>query len=250
MANCILAGNACTLEGGSAIGSYGEALSLANCTVENNSAVFRVGAIFNNEPGATIVNSILWGNRSRGFPIDGMSASMTFSHCVVENSGGSADWSEASTLKIPIEDVRGGIRPVDGDSDGEAQIDIGAFEYLSELDDSDRDSFSDAPETSVTGNPLELPFPTLEPQLVRDELGRAFQSVSYDADARLVPLFDFITERNSDLNQPWSRIEFEKMSATETDGKIKVNLRSPSPPAEQSEQSDFLRIRLIQKGAE
>jgi len=102
LVNCCLSGNSAEIDGGAITGSN-SLLVVTNCTISGNSAS-RGGGIFayfiSSSSNLTLENCIVWNNMANG-DTSSPSASIdcsppshtTYSHCLVENSGGSANWN-------------------------------------------------------------------------------------------------------------------------------------------------------------
>lgn len=101
--NCLFTDNASGANGG-AIYNFNFQGRLVNCTMVSNAASAEGGAIYNrSDTLASITNCIVWNNAASGTS-SSSSASVfsessgpedTYSHCLIENSGGSSAWNDA-----------------------------------------------------------------------------------------------------------------------------------------------------------
>ncbi|MDO8914776.1 MAG: tandem-95 repeat protein [Coriobacteriia bacterium] len=147
--NCVLAGNESGGPGGAALTATSTA-TFTNCTVADNLAdgASGINAVNGN---ATVTNSILWDN---GFQTNGgmVGCNVTYSDVDTGSGGlgnisadplfvsqmtgdyrlksGSPAIDAATSTVAPAFDFDGTARPVDGDSNGSALDDMGAFEYV------------------------------------------------------------------------------------------------------------------------
>jgi hypothetical protein len=161
MANCIFAGNQANLSAG-AIYSNMSDLTLVNCTLTGNIAGDSGGAVYyhtEDSPVPTIVNCILWDNQPNEISLTSGQANVNYSNVMGGWDGegnidvdplfadiSSWDVSEwdlhllAGSLCIdagtnspvgglPNTDFDGNERVIDGDGDGTAVVDMGAYEY-------------------------------------------------------------------------------------------------------------------------
>ncbi|CAA7069612.1 right-handed parallel beta-helix repeat-containing protein [Lentimonas sp. CC11] len=163
LTNCTLSGNSTTNYGG-AIYNSSSSPTLTNCTLSGNSASYG-GAIFNYSHSSTLTNCIIWNNEANGV-INTTSASVynrdnnstpTYSYCLIANLNpagtGNLDGTDSNndplfasptdlrlqvgspaidagnnTANSELADITGSSRVVDGDQDGTATIDLGAYE--------------------------------------------------------------------------------------------------------------------------
>lgn len=142
MTNNLFQGN--TAEYGAGMYSENSGPVLTNATFSSNTAEFDGGALFTDGGSPVVRSSILWGNT--GGEIAGDPATVTFS-IVAGGYPGSLDadprFASVADLHLapgspaidagdpascPLFDLDGLPRPVDGDHDGQAVCDMGAFE--------------------------------------------------------------------------------------------------------------------------
>jgi predicted outer membrane repeat protein len=156
LTNVTFSGNHAVVGGG--INNWQSSLSLTNVTFSGNTAEQDGAAIFSQESTPTIVNTIIWGNRpadSQLLDIRGVST-VTYSiiagghpgagnlnlnpqlGALAEDDGftptyslppGSPAIDTGSPSGCPATDQLGLPRPMDGDGNGSALCDMGAFEY-------------------------------------------------------------------------------------------------------------------------
>jgi len=165
--NCTFSGNSTNCYGG-AIRCDGSSPTVTNCTFSGNSAGDDGGAIYcGNSSSPTLNNCILWGNnasKSGNEVYCSSSSSCTLNYCCVDNTGyggetGNIDdsnncvFSDPQFVSAPNDlhlqstspcidagdnslvpaglttDWDGNPRIVDGNNDGDAVVDIGAYEY-------------------------------------------------------------------------------------------------------------------------
>lgn len=187
--NCTLTGNSaytgggsfygalnhCTVSGNTADGNGGGNFqgTLNNCTVSGNSAGNSGGGIF----GGTLRNCIVYFNTvstsvdnwdwrsspdfsySCTMPHPGGTSNITANPLFVDYAGG--DYRPAtnspcidagSNADMPSgTDLDGIPLPLDGDANGSAIVDMGAYEYLNPIADSDADGLTDSEEVATHG---------------------------------------------------------------------------------------------------
>jgi parallel beta-helix repeat protein len=149
---CIFIGNSAMWSGG---GMYNELSSpmLTNCVFWNNSANDGGGMYNYDNSSPTLTNCILWGDTPEEIFNDNSNATVTYSDVedgytgtgnidadpeFVDAAGGDfrlsssasacVDAGDNSTPGLPTTDLAGNPRVVDGDGDGTAVVDMGAFE--------------------------------------------------------------------------------------------------------------------------
>ncbi len=153
LVNCVLRGNAAPYGLSGAVGCDGASPVLTNCTIVANSAR-RAGvldAIGASSP--VLTNCILWNNGPEPIPASAAAANVTITYCDIEGGWpgeGNIDTDpvlafdrdghlmpgspciDAGTNNppgdLPAEDAEGNARSLDGDGDGTAAADMGAFE--------------------------------------------------------------------------------------------------------------------------
>ena len=102
LTNCSFQGNFASSLGG---GIYNNASSstLTNCSFQGNNAIDWGGGIFQDGGALTLINGILWNNSEGEFEdtsvfsasVVSFAATVSYSHCLVANSGGSDSWNSA-----------------------------------------------------------------------------------------------------------------------------------------------------------
>jgi predicted outer membrane repeat protein len=153
--NVTFSGNHALVGGG--IDTWQSHPSLSNVTFSANTADQAGGAIFGQESTLTMINSIAWGNTPLDLQVNIIRGSSNVTYSIIEggfpgvgnqdvnpqlepladNGGftptyalqfGSPAIDAGSQLKCPQTDQRGVPRPVDGERDGTAGCDMGAYE--------------------------------------------------------------------------------------------------------------------------
>lgn len=161
---CQLNSNAATLYGGGAYRSF-----LSNCTVAGNSAASGGGVYLGTQDTCIVYfNSAVLGPNAYGgtgrytcaTPLQGgvgnIDGDPRFADAASGNFRLQADSPciDAGNPAIPGgTDLNGVPWPLDGNADGEAAADMGAFEFAGEIADTDRDGMSDAAEVRADTNP-------------------------------------------------------------------------------------------------
>jgi len=152
--NCVLSGNSAVSTGGGSDES-----TLYNCTLFGNSAHWGGGSSY-----STLNNCIAWGNTTDYLGTNVYSVTAIYS-CAPDLITGvdgnitnnplfvspnnyhlavNSPCIDAGTNIVEIvNDIDGTARPIDGDGNGSDEFDIGAYEYSSEVVDSDSDGITD-----------------------------------------------------------------------------------------------------------
>jgi hypothetical protein len=190
LTNCIFAGNYSIMAG--ALGNDGTSSpTLSHCVFANNEAWDKGAAIYNGSHSAsaaanlpTIINCISYGNKVTTAPgpadlevwhdnfaditysiieegyagIGNLSADPRFADMAnydvsLLNSSPAID--AGSNAGSGSEDIAGIPRPLDGNNDGSALVDMGAHEYLNAASDTDGDGMLDEWETEYGYSPVE-----------------------------------------------------------------------------------------------
>ncbi|MBE0537577.1 MAG: right-handed parallel beta-helix repeat-containing protein, partial [Phycisphaerae bacterium] len=167
MRNCVIAGNNAIDGGGVYFEGAREGLSITNCTFSSNTAVERGGAIYAVNGDLTLSNTILWGDKAATGPELHVMRKISIDHCDVEGGeaavsrrgdsvinwggnnmsidpafvdGGAGDYriagdswcvdrgTNAPPGGLADEDLDGTSRLKDGNRDGNAVVDLGAYE--------------------------------------------------------------------------------------------------------------------------
>jgi len=180
--NCIFSENTATY-GGGFYNEYRSSATITNCSFSTNSADGDGGGIYN-ERGSSpaITNCIIWENTaSSGSEIYDDDSSSTVTYCDVKGGyedGGSTnidvdpsfvdpdngdfqlqkgspciDVGNNNASSLPSTDLKGNLREIDGDIDGTATVDMGAYEYAPDIDsDGITDQEENAGPNSGDGN--------------------------------------------------------------------------------------------------
>lgn len=150
--NCIIAENIAGV-GGGIYCEFGSSPEIINCTIYGNSATYSGGGIYcEYEASPSITNCILWNDLPDEIYIENGACSVIYSDIQGDYDGeGNIDSEprfinpnvgdyhlkqdspcidEGDRNSPPSEDRDGVLRPQDGDSDGVAICDMGAYEYI------------------------------------------------------------------------------------------------------------------------
>jgi len=159
LTNVTFTSNTASYDGGGMYNWYSSP-SLTNVTFTSNTATNNGGGMYNHESSPTLTNAILWGNTPSQvygsatvtysdiqgddvYPGDGNinenpllgnladNGGFTQTHELGENSPAI---DTGNPVTCPVTDQRGYPRPIDGDIDGTAVCDMGAYEYGSTID--------------------------------------------------------------------------------------------------------------------
>jgi parallel beta-helix repeat protein len=154
--NCTFSGNNSSVGGGGVCNSTSSSPKVTNCSFSGNQADSYGGGMYNYNSNPTVTNCILWGNTAPTGPqIYGGSPTITYSDIqggpggtgninldplFVDASGGNLRLSsgspcidKGSNAAVPAgitTDLDGNPRVFDGDGNGTATVDMGAYEYL------------------------------------------------------------------------------------------------------------------------
>lgn len=164
--NSLFIGNSTTFGLGGGIGVIYGTISVANCTFVGNSSPQGGGAVWINnlDSPATFTNSIFWNNLPNELAIN--TSNYSYNYCSLQTPEGNetnitgnplfadpdvldfsllpsspcidAGTPEVTSLNLPMFDLAGLPRIVDGDANGSARIDIGCYEWQVPVTNSDQ----------------------------------------------------------------------------------------------------------------
>ena len=170
-ADCLIVGNTSADSGGGVYLDYGD---MYNCTIADNQSNNGGGIGGQQEKGA-VYNSIISGNTSTGGgdEISAKAGDMRYScspslfyelGCITNDpqfaDAAAGDYhlqaispciDAGTNLADVVDDLDGVLRPLDGNADGTNTVDMGCYEYVSAIADTDSDGLSDSNEVYVTG---------------------------------------------------------------------------------------------------
>jgi len=168
--NCVFIRNTAN-NGGGTYGGLNYHVVLNNCTFAGNTVTYRGGGIHGGDRGLIANNCISWHNT----PTDLYDVTAVFSCSpdAVQGVDGCTtnaplfvDWENdnlqllanspaidtgSNALMVGATDLDGIPRPLDGDADGTATVDMGGYEFISALADTDSDGLADATEINTYG---------------------------------------------------------------------------------------------------
>ena len=175
MVNCLVADNQSAVEGGGVFVWAGASLTNIHCTFAGNAASNAAGGV-SVALGASAVfrNAILWGNAAPTDACFSAAGTVDFEYCCLESNVagtgnttndpsfaagygllfGSPAIDAGGSADDPGIDLAGVERPLDGNLDGVAVPDMGAFEYVHPLADTDGDGLLDTNEIDIGTSPI------------------------------------------------------------------------------------------------
>jgi hypothetical protein len=175
LVNTLIVRNRSTNDGGGIYVGAGSMPTVVNCTVADNIAS-NSGSALTTEGSPVFKNVIMWGNVDpANDPIQQL-AGINFTYSVLQEfypgtgnktndplfagagdyhlSAGSPCIDAGSAASVPSIDYEGMPRPLDGDGNGSLGYDIGAYEYISAVADSNTNGMPDLWEHMFSGNPF------------------------------------------------------------------------------------------------
>ncbi|MDF7798742.1 right-handed parallel beta-helix repeat-containing protein [Pontiellaceae bacterium B1224] len=166
--NCIIVDN--LAERGGGLAGFGEA-TVENCVIAENTATSFAGGLYFIFGSFNVRNCIIWNNTAPEYDNWRGSSSIFLNVCTIPTVGencvtndpmldaegrllaGSPCIDAGMEIAGLTSDIEGTPRPLDGDADGIAQSDIGAYEFVNPLADSDGDSVIDPSEIVAGTDP-------------------------------------------------------------------------------------------------
>jgi len=171
LTNCVISGNSANEGGGVGEGS------MSHCTVIGNAALTRGGGVgYQSTNNDTIENCIIWNNTAQEDPNCELWTGEPFSYCCtspllpgIGNITNAPIFADAighlfagspcidagtNLTGMVINDMDGTQRPLDGNGDGSALPDIGAYEFFNPASDTDGDGLTDEFERDTLGTSM------------------------------------------------------------------------------------------------